>query len=418
MRTLHREARACAGDGRLTGKNNGNEARDARSFIRRWGLEWNVPFRSFKHVDAHNETVMVYYISPLDFVKYLLEKTPEVVLGGHFNEHDGKQQLQAFWDNYEQCHPTHMLFQENHAERVKSNCLALSFHGDEGRGLKKGNTAIVMFESNLGVDTGLNYHKKRRMDQCQECYLRKSSAKWFKTNMGYRKQHDNYHACPTSFETHNTKCNSFLTKYVMAALPNSLYKESNALDTVIKNICDDFRVLFETGVVVRGERWFAAVTGLKGDLRWYEKIAKLKRCFSRQLGEGLEMCHECGAGSAEKPFEDWSHTPSWGTSIFEKRPWEEEPDIVRIPFEPQGGKAEMVLRRDLFHNSKVGLLRDFIGSMILLLVKLGYFNDTDSSNERGACLERAHAHFYWFCKTIVGRKAALRSFTTSFLNAK
>ena len=371
-------------------------------------------------MDAHNEEVTVYYISPLDFVTYLLEKAPEVLLGGHFKETDGKQQLESFWDNYEKIHPSHVLFQENHEHRSRSNTLCLSFHGDEGRGLKKGNTAILMMESNLGLETCENYHKKRRLDQCQHCCLRQRCSKRFKVNSGYMTQKDSsYDPVPASFETHNTKLNSFLTKYVLAALPNSLYKETNALEIVIQKISADFRLLFERGVVIRGQPWFAAVTGLKGDLKWYEKIACLERCFNKQLGSGLAMCHECGAGTPEKPFEDFQHYPAWGTSLFCQRPWgENSPDISEIPFD--AAKPEMILRRDIFHNTKVGLLRDYVGSSILILVRLGYFNDQDpgSSNSRDACLDRAHAHFYFFCKTITGKRAALQSFSASFLNAK
>ena len=304
----------------------------------------------------------------------------------------------------------------------RSNTLCVSFHGDEGRGLKKGNTAILMFESNIGVETAENMLKKRRLDNVCDCKLNHSTAKRFRTNSGYMPANvRNSDAVPASYETHNTKSNSFLTKFRLAALPNSLCKETDALDVVIEKISQDFRLLFEEGLQVKGQPYFVGVTGLKGDLKWYEKIAGLKRCFNRQIGSGLEMCHECGAGTPEKPFEDFGHDPSWGNSLYQQRPWDEPPSIAMIPFEPEDdrGKPEMVLRRDIFHNSKVGILRDYVGSSILLLVKLGYWNseDPNESNRREICLERVHASFLFWQKT-VGKRAALRSFTPSFLNAK
>lgn len=135
------------------------------------------------------------------------------------------------------------------------------------------------------------------------------------------------------------------------------------------------------------------------------------------------MCHECGAGVPSKPFEDYARNPSWGGSIYQRRPWREneEPTITLIPFEPldETGKPEMILRRDLFHNTKAGILRDYVGSSILLLVKLGYFKDQTpgSSNARPVCLNRAHSNFLLWSKT-VGKRAALRSFTETFLNVK
>ena len=92
--------------------------------------------------------------------------------------------------------------------------------------------------------------------------------------------------------------------------------------------------------------------------------------------------------------------------------------ITQIPFDASG-KPEQVLRRDLFHNTKVGLFRDFIGSAVLLLISLGYFHirEPGFSNARPICLERAHRHFYLFCVS-TGGKAALRSFTPVFFNAK
>lgn len=418
---MHREARSLVGDTSLSGKGN-NHARDTRRFIGRWGLTWKVPTRSFPYLDGNEDTVMVHYISPIDFIGFLLEKAPELLFGGNESHAQGGQQLKSFWDNYEKFHPTHRLFQEVHPHRTRSNTLCVSFHGDEGRGLKKGNTAILMFESNIGVETAENMLKKRRLDNVCDCKLNHSTAKRFKTNSGYMPANvRNSDAVPASYETHNTKSNSFLTKFCLAALPNSLCKETDALDVVIEKVSQDFRLLFEEGLQVKGQPYFVGVTGLKGDLKWYEKIAGLKRCFNRQIGSGLEMCHECGAGTPAKPFEDFGHDPSWGNSLYQQRPWDEPPSIAMIPFEPEDdrGKPEMVLRRDIFHNSKVGILRDYVGSSILLLVKLGYWNseDPNESNRREICLERAHASFLFWQKTVV-KRAALRSFTPSFLNAK
>lgn len=372
--------------------------------------------KSFRHTTNDNEQVSVHYISPIDFVKFILENAPELVFGGHSSVAMGQQQLKAFWNNYEKTHPTHLLFSQPHPHRRRENTLCFSLHGDEGRGLKKGNTVILTWESNLGIETAANYTCDNRLDQCRSCHLGEACAQRFNTAAGFMPLSDMHQdPSPSSYETHNTGGNSFLTKFVLAALPNSLYKETNALDIVLENIVNDFRTLFESGVEVAGVRFFCATTGLKGDLRWYEKVANLVRCFNKQIGSQLSMCHECAAGSARIPFEDASHQAEWQRQLWPSRPWNPVPDIAAIPFDDI--TPEKVLRRDLFHNSKLGLLRDFVGSSILILIHLGYFFWENAPNNRDVCLERCYAHFLMYTKT-VGKRAALRSFTATFLNAK
>ena len=118
------------------GKQTGNASRAAHAFVNRWGLTWKVPFTDFTLENHHGETVVVSYISPKSFVRFLLTNAPEVLTGGVIELDKGQSQLEGFWRNYEAFHPTHRLFQENHAIRSPRNTLAICFHGDEGRGKK------------------------------------------------------------------------------------------------------------------------------------------------------------------------------------------------------------------------------------------------------------------------------------------
>jgi len=101
-----------------------------------------------------------------------------------------------------------------------------------------------------------------------------------------------------------------------------------------------------------------------------------------------------------------------------------------IPFETEGPNdddnhdqsipVERVFRRDIFHNTKVGILRDFVGifvgSVIMLLCKLNYFNEAGQPNGREQVLHRAYCHFHLFGHT-AGRSPGLRSFSAAFFNA-
>lgn len=370
-------------------------------------------------MDHNQQEVTVSYISPVNFARFLLTKAPELLLGGTPGVEEGSQHLSDFWKNYQHAHPTHRLFLDDHPQRSMATTIPICFHGDEGRGKKKGNAAIVMFESCLGTGAFENVRQKRSHDQCDYCYLRAPCAKRFRTKEGYMDSTCRVHPTPLSaYQEHNTKKNSYLTKFVLCVLPNDWFKFGNALNMVIDRVCQDFHSLFEDGIKLGGKTFFFALTGLKGDLRWYEKIANLSRCFNKQIGHGLQMCHECEAGTAALPFEDASHFPSWGDTLFQNRPWTQPPTIASLPFEPAGGAPESILRRDLFHNSKVGLLRDFTGSALMLLINLGYFKDErrGMSNARAACLQRAHRCFFLYCLT-TRSKAGLRSFTTTFFNA-
>ena len=135
------------------------------------------------------------------------------------------------------------------------------------------------------------------------------------------------------------------------------------------------------------------------------------------------MCHECLAGVHQFPFEDAGHQPTWAQTMFVQRPFDVIPVVCLIPFETSSVNdeaampVERVFRRDIFHNTKVGILRDFVGSSIMLLCKLKYFHEVGQPNGRDILLERAYNHFHWFCKT-TGRTASLRSFSTAFLNAQ
>ena len=377
---------------------------------------------SYVDFEVDGTPTRVPFLGPKSWVKFLLEKAPELVLGGCRDKDDGRSHLKAFWTAYEKEHPTHCLFSQQSEVRSLSNTLCLALHGDEGRGLKKSNTTILMLETCLGLDSGSNMHRKRSMCDCSECEVSPDTAKRFRLPTGLPRPTSPNVCC---FQTTNLKHNSFLTKYVLAVIPR---KESSLLDKILLECTRELKSLFEEGVTLEnGERWFASITGLKGDLKWFvEKVGNLEMCFNKQLALNTHMCHECLAGVNQYPFEDAAFRPAWGPTIFKERPFSVLPIVCHIPFEKdftpndfaatRNVPCERVFRRDIFHNTKVGILRDFVGSTVMVLCKLKYFNEDGQSNSRETVLGRAYDHFNFFCKT-TNRTAALRSFTATFFNA-
>ncbi|CAJ1359562.1 unnamed protein product, partial [Effrenium voratum] len=163
--TVHEVAQAAreeVGDKRL-GQSRVNASRDAHRFIAKWGLAWKVPI-SHMTVGDGGDKISVPFISPADFVQFLLAKAPELVLGGFTKLESGQEDLKSFWSCYQKVHPGHGMFsQDGHVARWPTT-LALSLHGDEGRGLKKGNTCVIMLESNLGLQTCHGQTKRKVND--------------------------------------------------------------------------------------------------------------------------------------------------------------------------------------------------------------------------------------------------------------
>ena len=232
--------------------------------------------------------ITVPFISPKSFVRFLLEKAPELLTGGFTDEKLGRENLTSFWGCYQRVHPDHDMFREEGGEDKWSSTLAMSMHGDEGRGLKKTNTCVIMLESNLGLQTALT--RKRRVDpaECPDCCVSEAFAKRCRTQTGFAPKNSST-PCSTSpaRQVTNLRHNSFLTKFVLCALPDWVAKQPGVLATVLERFCSELRCLATEGVSVRGRRWYVQLTGLKGDLDWYKKIANLTRCYKQQLGPNL-----------------------------------------------------------------------------------------------------------------------------------
>lgn len=365
------------------------------------------------HTTADGEHLKVPYLSPQTFVRHLLEKTPELVWGGFDSIEMGRRNLESFWEAYKAMHPSHAMYQEESSDRKFNNTLVFAFHGDEGRGLRKGNTALMTIESVLGI--GGSPCEKVHASPDDQCNLDEAYARYFGISPTFcphsAGQGDDGNMCDQ--QRTNMKQHAFLTKFVVTILPHTYFKGTNLLEIFFEKFANEFYQLFHTGIDLPSGKWYASLVGYKGDLKWFEKF-KLTRCFNRHQGVDLGMCHECGAGESGQDMEDSNHVPCWANSVFTTRPYSEDnvPSFVTVPFDKEA--PERILRRDLFHCSKIGVLRDFVGSCIVLICRWGYFSET-TDNSMAALLDRSYHHFVWFCKTC-GRTPALHGFSKAFLN--
>ena len=378
-----------SGKSHLGQSGKGNAFRDASRFIKKWGLRWNIPYSYFHFT----KDIVVPYLSPRAIVGHLLGKCPQLLFGGVKCPREAQKNLASFWEGYRAMHANHQVF-ETHSDYL-TNVIPMLWHGDEGRGVRKGNTAVCSLESPLGLDT----FTTACYNECDCCIDagQDPAPLWQRQNI-------------------NLKYHSFLTRFVMFVLPKKHYKGNDLLMQLASIIARELRSLYFEGIEIQGKLWHICCIGLKGDMQWFLKLAELDRSFTRlSTRSDQPCCHECLAGSANVPFEDTSRCPAWAATTYTQRPWRQPPssNILLIPFDQAA--PERMLRRDIFHNTKVGTFQDFIGGAILLVAELGYFRDASQSNSRQMVLQRMHGHFQLFCSA-AGKSPSLMSFSKIFLN--
>ncbi|CAE7615368.1 HERC1 [Symbiodinium natans] len=346
-----------------------NSFRKAERLVRKWGLKWNIKTSYYEY----NQDVIIPYFSPRDIVRYLLQTHPELLFGGATTMQQRKQTLTEFWAAFKGFHSSHEVY-TTHGDYL-DGVVPLLWHGDDGRGVRKGTTTLCTIETPFGLDA-FNPQCEDLQTCCKQAGV---------SNRILQQQNV------------NLKRHSFLTKFLLFAVPKKYTKCDSLLQGLCAIISRELRALFYEGVVVQGRLWFGACVGCKGDLAWYQKLAELSRCFNKVVcKDNEEMCHECKAGSAARPFEDISSSPSWGSTIFAERPWTQPPTTGLLQVPCDRAAPERILRRDIFHNTKVGCFQDFIASSMLLVADFGYFND-GNANARDKILERMHGHFRLFC---------------------
>ena len=268
-----------AGLSKLPARGSANAARDSRAYFQRWGLIWKVPLSNFRFTDDGHE-IDVPYISPLKFIPFLLERAPAVLFGG-LDATTGQKMNASFWESYKAVHGSHRVF-EDHMDNL-GTVLPISVHGDEGRGVRKGNTCVLSLETVFGWQTRSNCRNRLHYGDCKCC---SSSA----VDLGQDVLQCADNDVPlTAFQAHHIKGHPFLNKMLAFCLPSKMYKTNNFLDLLLEQICLELKQLYHEGVWSRGRYWHAAVISFKGDLAWLVKVGRLTRCY--KLSDYAMMCH-------------------------------------------------------------------------------------------------------------------------------
>ena len=326
------------------------------------------------------------------------------------NIQDAVDLLKGWWQKFKISHPSHTVYAV-HDEAALGYTIPLYLYGDEGRGKRRGNTAVFTAETVFGLQSV----KRKRSDflntDCCKCCPGEVTKNRFGPTVPVPKGNIDY-------AVHNMKEHSFLSKFLLWVMPCQLYKAHEELtNLVVERIAEDFRRLFYEGVTVQNRVWTFAICGMKGDMKWHIPIGNLIRHHgTRGKKRPLMMCPECHAGGPGLPYEDVSEQAAWMNTLYQTRPWNEDPPLTIIPFDPVCG--ERMHKRDIFHITRLGTYRHYVGSVLVTLISWGYFQihpPPPEGNGADVQLQRSFGHCKLWCATF-SKNLALRSFSRRLFN--
>ena len=382
-----------------------NCSRATWALLRRKGHGWNVPLSTFDFTTADGKVLPITYIKPSDLVTFLMTHHPSVLVGGVQSETERAVHLESFWEAFRLTNGDHKVYVEH--PNSLSSCLPMAWHGDEGRGKRRGNTVVVSCEAVFSVMTSLN--KKRKHGCCDPPATSRARFPHVLPRLSAR------HKAALDMQLTTMKGHSLLHHFPLFIVPSGIHHEHpEATMELLGIIAADFRKLFYEGVDIptsNGRKNFTvAIVGAKGDLKWYRKIA-LERSWENQgVVRNQACCHQCGAGVDGMPFEDVAtQNPVWSSTRFSSRPRTTPPVMDAVPYCTTA--PEKQYRNDPFHLCKVGIYRDLVGSALCYLAYKGYYGEQGDFPTK---LTNAHGAFRLYCVTF-GKTAALRTFSRLLL---
>lgn len=338
-----------------------------------------------------------------------MNKNPKL-LGGAKGE--PSTNFETFWRVFQFHHPSHEVYQK-HGHRL-GQVVPLLIHGDEGRAVKRTNYLVLSMETPFGSLTDPTLKCTCTADLAGRPDLPSFGDASSATSLpaavlqAARSQVTNY------------KGHSYLSRWLLFGMGGWLYKKfPHIVDELFEELRKGMDLLFHEGVTLAtGDVVFGALVAVKGDMDFHKKSFSLQRSYANVGSRSeLHICHLCEAGAPNINFEDYSEEPEWQNSMYSARPWPEDarPVLSLIPFDETC--PEKMLANDFFHIHKLGVCRDVIGGIVVVLARLNFFDHDGSTVNINDRLTRAHTFFTLWCKT-ESRSPGLRSFSMAFFNMK
>ncbi|CAE7881007.1 unnamed protein product [Symbiodinium microadriaticum] len=317
-------------------------------FFRKYGLTLPVEIESIRAGPQELSRLPIVKIS--SYVKYLLDYDKLECLVG-VGEDEMEPLLTEFWARYKKLHPDNQLFVlADNGEVCLSRTIPLFAHVDEGRTYKSKALLVLSVHGCLGKGTRA-YNKRQ---------VRKLHLKEDPMPLNY---------VGSTWSTHFT---------FASLLRASMNKHPESLDALMGSFSADLHFCSTTGIAASsGQRkvW-VQVIGLKGDLPALSKVGGFERSFARVPKKAASkincpgICWMCMAGVEEPehvPFEDFTPQAAWKNTMFQKRPWVNDPPIIQgVALEPSQPEAWFLT--DLWHNFHNGLAKFWVANALVMFM--------------------------------------------------
>ena len=246
---------------------------------------------------------------------------------------------------------------------------------DEGTSLRKSAILVLTVQTLFGADTLDRLHKlMQQTDRTMES-MRKVM---------------------TQAMNHSAAGSTYKSPFLFTAIPKKWYSRLNSrvYAGMLQKIADECVELFNSGIVIFGQKYYMVCLGLKADQPAQAKAGNFTRSFAN-LGQNKGCCFECLAGLNAYPFEEVSAQPAWLATLHAQVPWNQASPLVQIPHKPF--QSETFFLKDPFHIFKQTMGGHFVASCLILMVDLQfYFEATNNSVEN--ILDRLYADFNFWVK--------------------
>lgn len=346
-----RAASKSAGLLELSNRSERNAERDCRTLLtKKHGLVLPIPqSRLDTGGEGKGEDVLVLRFR--DWCNFLVNGNHTHLLVG-LQKPDHKREaaiLQRFWDKYRYQAPHHPVFTlaDNNLLNL-GTCVPIAFHGDEGRGRKRGAFLVMSYHSLLGRGVSTTAKGKREY------------AKLLPNFIGH----------------------TLTTRFLFCALPKLMYTGNReyVFDSLLNLVATEAEDLLHKGVTDnlagRGQFTFA-VLSISGDWPFLADSGYMERSYRnvqkhrRQQRVPLGICHLCRSGQLGFDFEELNtDQPRWRPTMHSQDlhgNWDPSP-LVRIPHTP--GETGSLWSFDLFHCWHLGVGKYFLSSFIAILSQL------------------------------------------------
>ena len=405
---------------------------NAHRLFFRYGLASKVPISELTFPNnAGDDTINISYLKPSDFLSVLLKQYPQVLFGGLGLEESGRLCAQ-FWQRFEMYHPEHVLYKDAPVEE-RGSYIPLFLHGDKGP-LQKSPIFVWSFETPWGLPPNMLDRSKADHTVVHQRTMHDGRLSWTCSkrakNFYGKHTYDDMAGCtmenpswhldprnPNSHQRRNSKGHSYLSRFLVAAIPSKVYKRnSRVLPGILEETARELEQLYSTGLQVSGGRVFKfAFLGIKGDAEFHWEAGNFNRSYHRSGTKNeLEICPLCEAGSPGVSYTDAAEAPSWRSTMGISDPWDQPPPLSGAPF--ASSFAAFMYKFDPFHVLKFGVFRDAVASTIVRIALMRYFDyEADASMAIESRLQRAFSMFKLWCLAN-GKNPGLKQFSKANLN--